>query len=403
MKKRITLLIFALFTINWLSAQITVSGIFDSSVSLQAGAGDAPAFSYGVEEFANIRFQSRIRDKAVFYGAVNLLAASGDYAANAGLMAANAGGSPFDTTAYIAGDNYIVAIELERLYFRLNGEYVDFDGGLMRLPFGYGQVWGPSDFLNPKNPLKPDARLRGILGSSVSWFPVDELKLLAFFAAPRDALSREGKGSLVGLSLDRHWEAASVQALYSFETPKDGSEYGIHRAGLSVKVDLEVSLFIDALYTYNHEAETEVDGLSFSAGADYSFFDGNLIILAEYLYNGEASSTALMHGGSFTNNHYLYTGVTWRFNDFTNISAALISSFDDVSFTPLVTFNHELFQGATLTVSAQVPMDRDLFSGDGNRGELGPLPPDELQPLLHITGERLGRYFNCTARVRLRF
>ena len=397
MKRNVIACLLALFAAGILAAQgLAVSGILDSSVSLQAGAGDAsvsPAFSFGLEEFANIRFQSKIRDNAAVYGAVNLLAASGDYAYNAGLMALIADTSPFGVTAYIAGDNYIAAIELERLYFRLNGEYADFEGGLMRLPFGYGQVWGPSDFLNPKNPLKPDARLRGILGASVSLYPADELKLLAFYASPRRALSREGKGTLAGLSLDKHWERASVQALYSFQTPDDSSQYGIHRAGLSFKAEIEAAFVLEALYTYNQEAGTEIDGLSLSVGADYSFFDGNLIVLAEYLYNGDTSSTALGYGGGFSNNHYLYTGVTWRFNDFTNITAALISCFDDVSFTPLVTFNHELFQGATLTVTAQVPMDRDLFSGDGNRGELGPLPP----------GSPMGRYFNCTARLRLRF
>jgi len=398
MRKLFLICALALFVVGSLAAQITVSGILDSSVSLQAGAGDAPAFSFGLEEFANIRFQARIKDKATVYGAVNLLAASGDYAYNAGLMASMAGASPFGVTAYIKGDNYIAAIELERLYFRLNGEYVDFEGGLMRLPFGYGQVWGSSDFLNPKNPLKPDARLRGILGASASWYPVDELKLLAFYAAPRSALSREGRGTLAGFSVDRHWEKASVQALYSFQTPDDSSRYGIHRAGLSLKAEIEVAFVLEALYAYNHEAETKLDGLSLSAGVDYSFLDGNLIVLAEYLYNGETSSTAY----GFSNRHYLYTGVTWRFNDFTNLSAALISCFDDISFTPVFTFSHELFQGATLTVTAQIPLDRDLFSGDGNRGELGPLPPDTLQPLLPVTG-RLGSYFNCTARLRLRF
>ena len=390
MKKLLWIIILSIISGYNLSAQgFTISGILDSSISLQAGAGNAPAFSFGLEEFANLRFQARIRDKAAVYGAVNLLAASGDYAAIAGLMAANAEDSPFGVTSYVKGDNYIAAIELERLYFRLNGEYVDFEGGLMRLPLGYGQVWGSSDFLNPKNPLKPDARLRGILGASASWYPVDELKLLAFYASPRSALSREGKGTLAGLSLDKHWEKASVQALYSFQTPDDSSRYGIHRAGLSLKVDIEASFVLEALYTYNHEAGTEIDGLSLSAGIDYSFLDGNLIVLAEYLYNGETSSTALKHGGGFSNRRYLYTGLTWRFNDLSSIAAALISCFDDVSFTPLVTFSHELFQGATLTVTAQIPMDRDLFSGDGNRGELGPL---------HI-----GSYFNCTARLRLRF
>ena len=406
MQQRIIfLLVIIFFAANngSLSAQMTVSGLLDSSVSLRAGAGDAPVFSYGVEEYANLRIQSRIRERAVFYGAFNFFAAAGDYAADAAMAAGFTANTPgMSPTAFTSGENFIAGMELERLYFRLNGEALDFDGGLLRLPFGYGQVWGPSDFLNPKNPLKPDARPRAVLGAGLSWYPVDEIKLLGFGAAPRNPFSRSGEGGLAGVSIDRHWDRASVQALYSFESPANGSERGIHRAGLSVKADLEIGLVLDTLYTYNHEAGTELDGLSLSVGADYSFFDGNLIVLAEYLYNGETSSTAAGYGGSFSNNHYLYTGFTWRFNDFSNMSVALISGFDDISFTPVISLNNELFQGATLIVSAQVPLDRDLFSGDGNRGELGPLPPDKLQPLL-LTGERLGRYFDLSAKIRLRF
>ncbi|MDR0302221.1 MAG: hypothetical protein LBI04_07925, partial [Treponema sp.] len=146
--------------------------------------------------------------------------------------------------------------------------------------------------------------------------------------------------------------------------------------------------------------------LSFSFGADYSFFDGKMLVLAEYLYNGAASSTSKNGGGSFFNEHYLYTALTWSFNDYTNMTAALISCFNDVSFTPIISLNHDLFQGAALIVSAQVPMDRDLFSGDGRRGELGPIPPDKFQPFWDETtenGRRIGRYFDLTAKIRLRF
>jgi len=390
MKKYFSL--FLLFLVcSILSAQMTVSGILDTTVSMNAGAGDAPAFSCGFEEYANIRFQSKLRERGTVYGAINLFAATGDYAE--GLVMA--GANP-------VGDNFVSAIELERLYFRLNGEHTDLDCGLFRLPFGYGQVWGPSDFINPKNPLKPDARPRAIPGAALSWYPNDDLKILGFTAGPRDPFSQNAEGWLMGIASDRHWEKVSVQALYSYEMPQPAaetvetaalfppvsSEYGVHRFGLSVKVDLEAGFVIDALYTYNHEEDADmIDGLSFSIGADYSLLGGDLIVLAEYLYNGKTSATALGYGGNFTNNNYLYTGLTYRFNDFTNMSAALISSLDDISFTPVLVLNHELFQGATLTFTAQVPLDRDLFSGDGNRGELGPNYS----------------YFNCSTRIRLRF
>jgi len=399
LRKNIFVITFILFTLGNVYAQITFSGALDSTVSMNAGAGDAPALSAGIEEFANLRFQARLQNKATVFGAVNLLAAAGDNAANAALIASSIPDFPFNFSAYIFGENYIAAIELERLYFRLRGEYTDFSGGLMRLPFGYGQVWAPTDFLNPRNPLKPDARLRGILGASFSWFPTDEMKLLFFYSAPRynAFTSREGNGSNIGLSFDKHWKKASIQALYNYETPRGNppinSRYGIHRFGFSLKADIEIGLYIDTLYSYNHQEKTKHEGLSFSAGADYSFLDGNLILMAEYLYNGDTSSTALGYGGNFSNNHYLYTGLTYRFNDYTNMNAVLISCFDDVSFSAIISVNHDLFQGAALTISAQIPFDRDLFNRDGNRGELGPIRPDS----------NIGSYFNCTARLRLRF
>jgi hypothetical protein len=392
MKRQIDFILFIFFIVSGcLFAQgFTVSGILDSSVSFQAGTGDAPDFSSGFEEYANIRFQSKLRDRAAVFGAVNLTAASGNYAANAKEMAGLKTGSTLNPTSYVYGENYIAGIELERLYFRLSGESVDFNGGLMRLPFGFGQVWGPSDFLNPKNPLKPDARARAILGAAFFWYPAEDAKLSAFYSAPRDPFSQKGAGSFLGLSFDKHWNKASIQTLYCFETPKTDLNYGIHRAGLSVKADLVIGLVIDALYTYNRETEIKPDGLSFSAGADYSFFDGKLFFLAEYLYNGKTSSTAFNPETNllgFSNKKYLYTSLTLRFNDFTNMSAALISGFDDVSFTPVLALNHELFQGTTLTITAQAPIDRALIYRDDRHGEFGPR----------------GYYFYSSAKIKVRF
>jgi hypothetical protein len=237
--------------------------------------------------------------------------------------------------------------------------------------------------------LIPDARPRAILGAALSFYPNDEIKLLGFVTAPRNLFYEAKKGWLTGISADWHFNMASVQALYSFETPDTGSNNRIHRAGFSLKADIVAGFVIDTLYTYNHEAGTGMDGLSFSAGVDYSFFGGNLLVLAEYLYNGEASSTSRKSGGSFLNNNYLYIGATWRFTDYTNMTASLIFGFDDISFMPVISLSHDLFQGAVLTFTAQIPVDRDLLFGDGNHGELG-----------HM---QLRSYFNFNTKLRLRF
>jgi len=363
----LTITLFVANNINIWAQGITVSGLLDSTVSLRAGAGDSPAFSYGIEEYASLRIQAKLREFATVFCDVNLIASA-------------------------ANQSYFAAIEPERLYFRINTDVIRLDGGLLRLPFGYGLVWRPTDFLNPVNPLFPDARLRGVLGAGLSWYATDTLKLAAFGAAPRNAFSQSGEGGHAGLMFEQQWDKIDMQAMYFFESPQTGSEYGIHRAGVSLKADLELGFVLDALYSYNHEQGTGIDGLSLSAGFDYSFFKGDLIVLVEYLYNGKTSSTAFNPEKNiigFANEHYLYTGFTWRFDDLTTAGLALISGFSDVSFTPIVSVNRDLFQGAALIFSAQIPLDRDLFSGDGNHGELGPL-------LSH-------RYFDSSLKLRLRF
>jgi hypothetical protein len=339
---------------------LTVSGILDSSFTAGAGAGELPDCFYGIEEYANLRVQGKLRDGLSFYSAFNLIAAAGTSAL--GLTRQE------NPAAAAAAQNYAAAMELERLYFRLNGSYLDLDGGLLRIPFGYGLVFGPSDFLNPKNPLKPDARVRAVLGGSLSAYPADSLKIQVFGAAPRNPLSLDGGGTLAGISGERHGDWASLQAVYAYETPKEGSPWGVHRGGFSFKADVEAGLVADVLYTYNPEEGFGIPGLAAGAGLDYSFGEGKWYALAEYLYNGSSSSTSVQSGNpaGFSGEHFLYTVIQYLMNDYTNLSLACLSGLSDCSFTPILSAEHELFQGFTLSMSARVPLDRD------NRGELGP-------------------------------
>jgi hypothetical protein len=363
------------------------SGLLDSTVSMGAGAGEGPDFFYGFEEYANLRMQAKLREGITFYGALNLTAAAGSPAeAAAGLGAANAAVYPgLGASSFSAGENYAAALELERLYFRVNGEYLDGEAGLMRLAFGYGQVWGPSDFLNPRNPLYPDARPRAILGAGLFLYPGDKVKIQGFAAAPRDPLNTAGEGAQAGLAGEIHGELLSIQALYAFESPRGGNSRGIHRGGLSLKADMELGLVADLLYTLNPGAMSGFGGLAASAGFDYSLLDGNLYILAEYLYNGAESVSSR----EFSRRHYLYVLAQYRFTDYTNAGLACVAGLEDLSFAPVLTVEHDLFQGFTLSLSGRLPLDREVFSAAEEPGELGPVN----------TGTR----FLLSAKVRLRF
>jgi len=350
------------------------SGVFDSTVNYTAGAGEGPDHSWGIEEYANLRLRVRTGERAIFNAAFNLIAMSGNFLESAALLGSLNNSFGFASTPISYGQNFAAALELERLFFRINGEYIDTEAGLLRMNFGYGQVWGSSDFLNPRNPLFPNARPRGVLGTNFSFYPVDSLKLMVFAAAPGDPLESGGGGFLPGLSLDQHWDRASIQTLYAYETPLAGSQWGIHRFGLSLKADLELGFVADALYTFNPAKTGSIEGLSAGAGFDYSFLDGYLYILFEYLFNGSSSATAFGSGGYFVNHHFLSGTALYRFNDFSSLSFSTVFCFDDLSFSPSVTLDYEVFQGFSLNLSVRVPLDQYTFSG-GKAGELGPIPP----------------------------
>ncbi|MDR1324487.1 MAG: hypothetical protein LBK00_00440 [Treponema sp.] len=388
----------ACFALLWclapLAAQdMQISGLFDSAVSLAAGAGEAEAFSYGIEEYANLRIRTGIGDYARFYSAFNLIAAAGSSLNTATAKSAlNAATAPeLSSSPYIAGDNYAAAMELERLYVQVNSDALDLVAGLMPLRFGYGQVFGPSDFLNPRNVLFPDARPRGIIGASAAFYPATA-KLLAFAAAPKSltetfAINSAGKGFRFGLSADNDWNWGSIQALYVFETPQSAAPDGRHQIGVSLKADVELGLVMDALYTYERTANNNaINGLSASVGFDYSLLSGDLYVLAEYLYNGASSITAYSATnptGLFTKRHYAYAMCQYMFSDYTKASLSCMAGLEDASFLPAVSLYHELFQGMSLTFSTQFPLAID------DNGEFAP--------------QTMGQHFSFTTKASFRF
>ena len=333
----------------------SLSGVFDSTISYANGAEGFPDHLWGIEEFVNLRLRINTGDNMTFFASFNFIAASGTNALNAASGAA------------IYGENYAAAMEIERLYFRINGEHIDTEAGLLRMNFGYGQVWGSSDFLNPRNPLAYNARPRGVLGANFTWYPDFTLRMMGFITAPRDPFEFDGSGFIPGLLVDKHWDMASVQGIYAVETPGPDTRLGIHRFGLSVKADLELGFVVDALYTLNPDDAQGIDGLSFGAGFDYSFLGGDLIVMAEYLYNGSSSVTSINDAGFLGNNHFLYGMAQYRFNDFFTGSLSAIFCLDDFSLQPIIRIDYEFFQGFSLNLTINIPMDLG-----SNNGELGP-------------------------------
>ena len=358
--KKVLLPVTAVFFIfcGMIQAQ-DISGVLDSTINYTTGAGSAQTHSFGLEQFANLRLRINTGENAVFVSAFNLAVVTGNFF-NQSVQ-----------NTIISGQNYAAGIELERLYFRINGSSFDTEAGLLRIPFGYSQIWGPVDFLNPRSPLSYNARPRGVLGTTFLFYPSYSTELMVFAAAPLDPFISDGGGFNPGITMEQHWNKASMQALYAYETFLPGSRLGKHRFGLSLKADLELSFTADLLYTLNPASFKGIDGLSASFGFDYSFLKGDLITIWEYLYNGKTSVTAMGYGGGFSNNHYLYGSFLYQINDYARTGVSVIYCFDDPSFSGSFFADYEVFQGFSLSLNAALPLN-GFSKGSINKGELGP-------------------------------
>jgi hypothetical protein len=375
-----------------------LSGVMETTVFSAAGAGTSPDFFYGAEEYANLRLKVPVGEFAAVYSAFNLIASAGSTAAAAS-GTGNAAGSGF--SAFSAGENFAAALELERLYLQLSGETLGLNIGLLRIPLGYSLAWGPMDFLNPRNPLKANARLRAVLGALGSWYPAGDMKFFGFAAAPQDPLAPGGGGSRFGLGWENHWSKASLQILGAFESPAAYAvqlpvpasvDYplGLYRFGLSLKADLELGFTAEILYTLDPHSPELLPGLSAGTGFDYSFMNGKLYALVEYFYSGTESVSAFSpaHPQGRQNRHYLYGSLAWLVSDYTSVTLGTGACLDDPSASPSLKWEHEAFQGIVLSMEAQIPLDGESF-GSGDRGEFGPAAS--------------GSYFSFTLGLRVKF
>jgi hypothetical protein len=345
MKKILLALIFFAVGAYGIAADAPVfSGVFNSTLTTGAGTGVLPDFYWGLEEYANLRLKQQVGDHGSVYMALNLIAAGG-------ISALALQTSPFGFSASVNENdntnvNYAAAMELERLYIHLTGEKIAFDGGLMRLAFGYGSVFSPNDYFNPKNPLYPDARQRAVLGANFIVYPTDMLRLQFFGVGPKDSFKIDGEGLNAGLAAENHWNKVSAQVLYSIETDA-------HNFGLSLKADLPVGITADILWTYRQGESATVEGLAASGGLDYTFAvtTHTIYLLAEYLYNGTISKM-----DDYAEHHYLYGAAKLSINDYTSFTLGALAGLADSSVTPLISFSTDLFQGAALTLQAQAPL-----------------------------------------------
>ena len=361
---------------------VKISGVAETTAFAGLSAGASPFSEF--EQYANLRLSAPVGDTGTFNAAANLFAAAGTERA-------------FSSDA-----------ELERLYVSFGTGRFDIDAGLLRLPFGYGQAFRPTDILNAANPLYPDARLAGVLGGIVSWYAGEETRLAAFgsdrvaddaFGSFGAASPFSGRGSrpIGGLMFETHSPRYSAQVLAAVRPGESSGDSPEFRAGASLKVEAGVGLVADALFFADGSLSPAANGdrswVKAAIGADYSFFDGKLYALAQYYYNGagvlsaddslsdlygtdgwaDLPAAARVPAGGYADYYrrqYLFARALWKVSDYTRAGLGALCSLEDGSFSPTLDIEHDLTRGVTISAEGRAYLDAHDLAGRW-RGELG--------------------------------
>ncbi|MCA1950951.1 MAG: hypothetical protein LDL24_10280 [Treponema sp.] len=412
--KRFTKILFVIsciavfLNVELYAADWQFSGISETKAGYTWGYdfSTGPENHFGLEQYANLRLKASIGDYGALVASLNLFTYSGAWAQNA--LAMNPEKEEF----------YTGTIDIDRLYYQIRGDQLATDIGILRISFGYGQIFRPTDFLINPNPLNPDARPRGILGVGFSWYPSDTMKAYVFGTGPQDVSETWGRTALAGIASDVHGPFWSIQSLYAFQAGKPAFMLGplqlhestsdpVHRFGTSIKYDGPIACILEALYTFDTEWNRTgkyynqewrwYQGLELAAGVDFSLFDGRFISTGQYRYNGGSAlkngdRVDALYSGTWAtiapdkgrpfklnipirelnHQHYMAFAAIWKIDDYTIMNMHSLVALEDASFLTTLGFEYTLFQGCGFHVSGQMPLDMNTFDSNAWYGELGP-------------------------------
>lgn len=425
---------------------------------------DRGEFTWGWNNYLNLRIKANIGEYLNFGVAFNINMLAGNYTdlynyygqgAKAMLIGAFLGnptkGVPPDPTLlsftnqnffsipFYYGSTYIGSFNFDRLYFKAGNQYFDIETGLIRIPRGYGYSFSPLDLFNPKNPLNLKARPEGKLALIATFYPLSMWKIEAFTVAPDNPIEQKGWGFKFGTATKFNIDKFDFEFLYGLFLPdielvKDPVELGLpeytnndftHIAGFSLKADIEIGLFVEALYRFEHRALWTGyyygkkfyawRGLEASIGIDYTInipaTYASIYFLAEYMFNGsgmldwgehdldgiyveeedekydrwhykkpfERTPDMVNKPMNYLRHNYLFGLITFKFNSYVSLTNTYIFSIDDQSSLLGGSLDIEPFQAFSITISANFPLGWEVVDPTWNKGEFGPISVGYIQ------------------------
>jgi len=317
----------------------TLGGSLESSpFAAYASVEGAEGFSCGSATKLGLDLRAR--------GPEGPVAASAGASLEASILSGSAAtaAAALGADAFLAsGPESVAALRLKTAWARLDSGWAAATAGRQILNYGRGALWSPVDiFSSLEADLLSSAR-RGIDSLRLA-APLGSTGLLDLVAAPK-ARPEEGSYAL-------RLSGLLVPGLDSGALA--AHEDGAWLAGADFKLDWELSLYGEGLYSL-----PESGGEGFfraAAGADWSV--GDLVLAAEYYYNGDrpAAEDPYQAGA-----HNLYAALSWGASDLASLRAYGIWDICDETGSAVL----------ALYLSAAQNADLGLYLSGASAGDSG--------------------------------
>lgn len=237
--------------------------------------------------------------------------------------------------------------DIERLYLSTYFPTFDLIVGKQQISWGTGRVWSPSDVFNPPNPFEPDGRREGVT-AVVARIPHSPLSFSSLvLAEDKDSGQLSWGARYHGYTSGTDW---SLFYANKNENPIFGSDVATDLVGLGVHSELTWEP------EYSHNGR-----LLWLAGADYSWLDGKLVWLGEYLYDSASVATR----------HSLFNQLSYAYSEFNCIALHVLSNLVDHS--RITALSHT----AMLNSQWEWTIEASCFHGNAD-SQYGAMPTDYL-------------------------
>lgn len=236
------------------------------------------------------------------------------------------------------------SLNLLRMFIRYGSPVGFFTVGKTYVTFGLPGIFNPFEMDKNINMGDLTYDKQGLL--ALEWaFPFGDLSGGKIYAGPRAEVTNSSFGGTVFANIFG-WDAGLVL------NRKD-----VHRnvAGIFIKGDLELGVNASYAFHFNDLANTNYS--EFSAGLDYSFFDGKLVLGANYYYNETGwTSTNDYTNRSVTNDtylkarHYVYASAAYQYDEFLGFKFDSFINCVDGSLVLMPSVAWTVSDGLTLTL-----------------------------------------------------